>query len=144
MTPGLLWLLAGVVGCGAEMLVPGVFLLWVGLAACGTGVLTEFTAIRFGLQVACFAVLLVVLMGLLFLLRRPPPPLRLNQPDDGVLGRECRALGFRGASGRVQLRDGSWPARMVDGTSPPADALLWVVGREGTTLLVAPVIKAAR
>ena len=122
------------------MLLPGVFLLWVGLAACGTGALTEFFEIRFGAQVGSFVVLLAVLLGMLFALRRRHPAAGLvNLPDVGVLGRECRAIGFKGASGRVRLGDGSWAARTVDGTTPPADALLWVVGREGTTLLVAPV-----
>ena len=139
MTPGLLWLLAGVAGCGAEMLLPGVFLLWVGVAACGTGALTEFLGIGFRYQVASFAVLLAALLATLFALRRRPVPGLVNTPDDMVLGRECRAIAFKGASGRVQLGDGSWAARTVDRTSPPADTLLWVVGREGTTLLVAPV-----
>jgi membrane protein implicated in regulation of membrane protease activity len=116
-----------------------VFLLWVGVAACGTGALTEFLGIGFIYQVSSFAILLAALLAILFVLRRRHAPGLVNRPDDMVLGRECRAIAFKGASGRVQLGDGSWAARTVDGTTPPADALLWVVGREGTTLLVAPV-----
>ena len=38
MTPGAWWVVAGLMACGAEMLVPGVFLLPVGAAAVVTGV----------------------------------------------------------------------------------------------------------
>jgi membrane protein implicated in regulation of membrane protease activity len=134
---GLLWLLAGVAGCGAEMLLPGVFLLWIGLAAIGAGTLTEIAGIGFGAQVASFAGLLVLLLAIP-LLRRRHAPGPVNVPDDDLVGRECRAMEFQGATGRVRLGDGSWPARDVSGASPAADALLRVVGRDGTTLLVRP------
>ncbi len=137
MTPGLVWLLAGVVGCGAEMLLPGVFLLWIGLAACCVGLLTELAGIGFAAQVASFAVALALLLAVP-LLRRGRRG-RVNLPDDELMGRECRAIAFQGASGRVRLGDGSWAARMADGESPPVDALLRVVGRDGTTLLVTAV-----
>jgi membrane protein implicated in regulation of membrane protease activity len=137
MSPGLVWLLAGVAGCGAEMLAPGVFLLWIGLAACGVGVLTEWLGYGFSAQVATFVVLLTVLLTVPLLQRRRVG--RVNVPDDELLGRECRAMAFQGASGRVRVGDGSWPARSVDGLAPPAEALLRVVGRDGTTLLVTGV-----
>jgi len=132
---GLLWLLAGVAGCGAEMLLPGVFLLWIGLAAIGAGALTELAGIGFGAQVASFAALVVVLLAVP-LLRRRRAPGPVNVPDDELIGRECRAIAFEGATGRVRLGDGSWAARDVSGAAPAADTLLRVVGRDGTTLLV--------
>ncbi len=136
MTPGLIWLLAGVVLCGAEMLLPGAFLLWIGLAACGVGVVTEAAGFGFNGQVAWFAALLVVLLAIPLLRRRRPAI--VNVPDQDLLGRTCRAIAFQGADGRVRLGDGSWSARMVGGAVPAADALLRIVGRDGTTLLVAP------
>jgi membrane protein implicated in regulation of membrane protease activity len=135
VTNGLFWLLAGVAGCGAEMLLPGVFLLWIGLAACGVGVLTEIFGIGFGAQVASFGGLTVMLVAAPLLHRRQVVGL-VNVPDDELLGRECRAIAFQGATGRVRLGDGSWAARIVSGAAPPAEALLRVVGRDGTTLLV--------
>jgi membrane protein implicated in regulation of membrane protease activity len=137
MTHGLVWLLAGVAGCGAEMLLPGVFLLWIGLAAIGVGALTEGFGIGFGAQVASFAGLVVALLAIPLLRRRRMPGL-VNLPDEGLVGRECRAIAFQGATGRVRLGDGSWAARDVSGSAPAAEALLRVVGREGTTLLVTP------
>ena len=136
MTPGLAWLLAGVAACGAEMVLPGVFLLWVGLAACGAGAITEWAGIGFDAQVACFAGLLAALLAVPLLRRRRAG--RVNVPDDDLVGRECRAIAFQGATGRVRLGDGSWAARAVDGGSPAGEALLRIVGRDGTTLLVAP------
>jgi membrane protein implicated in regulation of membrane protease activity len=137
MSHGLVWLLAGVAGCGAEMLLPGVFLLWVGLAAIGVGMVTEIFGIGFGAQVASFAGLVVVLLAIP-LLRRHRAPGLVNLPDDGLVGRECRAIAFQGATGRVRMGDGSWAARDVSGTAPVAEALMRVVGRDGTTLLVTP------
>ena len=136
MSPGVIWLLAGVAGCSAEMLAPGVFLLWVGLAACGVGLLTEASGIGFGAQVASFALLLAVLLSVPLLRRRQAG--KVNLPDDELLGRQCRAIAFHGLSGRVRIGDGSWAARAVSGEAPAAEALLRVVGREGTTLLVTP------
>ena len=134
MTPGLLWLLAGLAGCGAEMLAPGVFLLWIGLAACGVGVLTEVYGLGFAAQVGSFAGLVVALLAVPLLRRRTPP--RVNVANDELIGRECRAIAFQGMSGRVRLGDGSWPARCVDGAEPAAETLLRVVGRDGTMLHV--------
>jgi membrane protein implicated in regulation of membrane protease activity len=137
MTYGLVWLLAGVAGCGAEMLLPGVFLLWIGLAAIGVGALTEAFGIGFATQVACFAGLVVALLAIPLLHRRRALGL-VNLPDDGLVGRECRAIAFQGATGRVRLGDGSWAARDVSGATPAAETLLRIVGRDGTTLLVTP------
>jgi membrane protein implicated in regulation of membrane protease activity len=119
------------------MLLPGVFLLWIGLAACGVGALTELAGFGFAGQVAWFGALLAMLLSVPLLLRRGRPGrARVNVPDDELLGRPCRAIAFQGASGRVRVGDGSWPARAVDGDAPRAEALLRVVGRDGTTLLV--------
>lgn len=138
MTPGLLWLLAGVAACGAELVAPGVFLLWVGLAACGAGALTLALGLPFPGQIGAFAVLVAALLTVpLLLLRRRTVPAAM--PGDELLGRECRAIAFEGSTGRVRLGDGSWLARVPDGVTPAAETLLRVVGREGTTLLVKPV-----
>ena len=138
MTAGLLWLLAGVLTCGAEMLLPsGGTLLWIGVAACGAGLLTELAGLRFSGQVAAFIVLVAGLMAVLLLRRRTRP--LVNTPDDEMLGRTCRAITFHGLDGRVQVGDGSWPARVATGSEPAPDALMRVVGRDGTTLLVTQV-----
>ena len=137
MTAYALWIVAGLVLGAAEMVAPGVFLLWIGLAACGTGALT----FAFGLdghgQLAAFAVLAVVLVGLAaWRLRGRRPPLDVNAPTAGLIGASCRALAFHAGAGRVSLRDGTWPARVADASTPIAGEVLRVVGLDGTTLLV--------
>jgi membrane protein implicated in regulation of membrane protease activity len=136
MSAGLIWLLAGVIVCGAEMIHPGAFLLWIGLAACGVGAMTELLGIGFDSQVAAFAVLLAVLLAIPLLRRRRTAI--VNVPDQELVGRHCRAIAFDGAYGRVRVGDGSWSARTVGGDVPAEEALLRIVGRDGTTLLVTP------
>jgi membrane protein implicated in regulation of membrane protease activity len=137
VSAGLLWLLAGVIVCGAEMLLPsGGYLLWIGLAACGAGLLTEIAGLGFTGQVIAFLALLAIVLGALQTRRRGRP--LVNVPDDEMLGRTCRAIAFQGLEGRVRVGDGSWQARAT-GAQPDPDALMRVVGREGTTLLVTPV-----
>lgn len=138
MIPSLAWLLAGIVTCGAEMLIPaGGYLLWIGAAAFGAGVLTQAFGLAVVGQVASFVTLVAALLGL-SRLRRPTDPV-MNAPDTAILGRTCRAIAFEGLEGRVRLADGSWSARLATGTQPLPDALMRVVGRDGTTLLVVPL-----
>ena len=142
MTIGELWLLAGVLLCAAEMLLPGMFLLWIGLAALGTGALTEVTGRGFAWQAVMFVLLFAAgFAAARHRSRRAPHGPDVNAPAAGLIGRSCVAAGFRGAEGRVTIRDGSWPARMAPGapTGQAADgAVLRVVGLDGNTLLVAP------
>ncbi len=139
MTAGLLWLLAGIAACGAELLVPaGGYLLWLGLAACGGGALTQALGLAPLGQVVAFVALVAALLAVAWLRRRRVDPV-MNAPDAAILGRTCRAIAFNGLEGRVRIADGSWSARLAGGTEPQPDALMRVVGRDGTTLLVAPV-----
>lgn len=139
MTPGAWWIVAGLLGCAAEMVVPGAFLLPVGLAACGTGVLTELAGLDRTGQFVAFVALVCALVGAaaLRLRRRRPRSDALNAPGADLIGQTCRALEFDGAEGRVSLRDGAWPARMSGQPPPASGEVLRVVGLEGTTLLVA-------
>lgn len=138
MTPGAWWIIAGLLGCAAEMVVPGAFLLPIGLAACATGIVTEAAGLGRTGQVGAFVALTAALVGAaavrLRLRRRPPDA--LNAPGADVIGQTCRALEFEGTEGRVSLRDGTWPARMSAPPPPAPGEALRVVGLEGTTLLV--------
>lgn len=137
MTPGVLWVLAGLAICAVEMVVlpAGGYLLWIGAAACGAGLLTEAADLGFGGTAGAFIILIAVLLGLTRL-RRTSRPLA-NIADDEMLGRTCRAIAFNGMEGRVSVGDGSWAARLSAGTQPPPGTLLRVIGRDGTTLVVA-------
>ena len=137
MTAGTAWIVAGLLGCAAEMAAPGVFLLPVGLAACGTGLAAEWLGLGGGWQVGLFLLLTAVLVaGVWRVQGRGAPVDAVNAPGAGLIGRTCRAVGFEGGEGRVALGDGAWAARTADGSTPAAGAVLEVVGLEGTVLVV--------
>jgi membrane protein implicated in regulation of membrane protease activity len=137
MTAGAAWVIAGLLGCAAEMAAPGVFLLPIGLAACGTGLVVEWLGLGGAWQVALFVSLTGVLVAGAWRVRgRGPRVDAVNAPGAGLIGRSCRAVAFEGGEGRVALGDGTWRARMADGSTPAAGAVLEVVGLEGTVLVV--------
>ena len=137
MTAGSVWIVAGLLGCAAEMVLPGVFLLPIGLAACGTGVATEGFGLSGAWQVVLFVTMTGVLVAGVWRMRgRGARADAVNTPDAGLIGRTCRAVGFEGAEGRVALGDGTWAARTADGAAPEVGAALEVVGLEGTVLVV--------
>ncbi len=137
MTAGTIWVIAGLLGCAAEMAAPGVFLLPIGLAACGTGIGAEWLGLNGVWQVVVFVALTATLIAAAWRVRGRGPRIdTVNAPNAGLIGQTCRAVAFEGGEGRVALGDGMWPARMADRSAPAAGSLLEVVGLEGTTLLV--------
>lgn len=137
MTPGTAWIVAGLLGCAAEMALPGVFLLPIGLAACGAGVAVEWLGLAGVWQVALFLVLTGVLIAGAWRVRgREARADAVNAPGAGLIGQTCRAVAFEGGEGRVALGDGTWTAQMADRSTPASGSLLEVVGLEGTVLLV--------
>jgi len=137
MTPGVIWIVAGLLGCAAEMALPGAFLLPIGLAACGTGVIAGWLGLDGVQQVLLFLALTAALIAIAWRVRgRRPRPDLVNAPAAGLIGQTCRAMTFEGGEGRVALGDGTWPARLEDRSAPAPGALLEVVGLDGTTLLV--------
>ena len=138
MIDAALWAVAGLILCAAEMLAPGVFLLWIGLAACGTGAASAIFGLGWHAQLGTFVVLALALVGLVALrLRRRPPHDPVNAPSAGLIGATCHALAFKAGEGRVNFRDGTWPARVADASAPAEGEVMRVVGLDGTTLLVA-------
>jgi membrane protein implicated in regulation of membrane protease activity len=138
MDDGLIWILVGLVLLMAEIVVPGVFLLWIGLAALGTGLVTVLFAPGFATKVVVFLVLLAVGIGTaLTLRRRQKPPVRVNTPDAGLVGRMGRVTERTPAGARVHLGDSDWAAR-VSGEAEVGDTVR-VDGVDGTTLVVSRV-----
>ena len=138
LSPGEIWVIAGLLMCALEMLAPGVFLLPTGLAAMGAGVVTILAGLDWPGQVLVFLLLMAAMVGLVLLRMRQRPASvdRVNAPAAGLVGQTCRAIGFDAGEGRVSLGDGTWSARVVDRSAPAAGAVLRVVGLDGTTLLV--------
>ena len=138
MSNGTLWVVLGLLVCGAELVHPGVYLLWLGLAACGTGLVTVASAIQFDTQVIVFIVLVAALLAIPIMIRKMTTSVRggVNSSDAGLIGNTCRAESFNGNEGRVHFRDGSWQARLIEGKNPVDGTVLEIVGLEGTLLLV--------
>ena len=93
------WLIAGLVLCAAETIMPGAFLIWIGAAALILGVVEFFLPLEFTAQLLLFAALVVALV---VIGRRvygsidrgsPPQPLsRARRPGrQGILPRQGRS-----------------------------------------------------
>ena len=138
MSPAAIWLVAGLVLGAAEMVAPGVYLLWIGLGAMLTGAAAAAADLNWQWQLGVFACATLGLVGLVgWRTGRRPQPDMVNAPNAGLIGMQCHAVAFEAGEGRVSLRDGSWPARIADGSQPVRGEVLRVVGLDGTTLLVA-------
>ena len=140
MEPGLIWIIAGLVVMGAEMLLPGVLLLWIGLAAIGTGVVVWLLEPSFALTVAVFVVLLAAGVTVALRLRRMlhPKP-RINTPDSGLVGRHGTLQDANPAAPRVRVGDSDWPARLPrDAGEIAVGTRVRVDGVDGNTLIVRP------
>lgn len=140
MEPGLIWILAGLLLLAAELALPGVFLLWVGLAAIGTGIVVLAALPPFEVVAAVFLLLLGGGIGLALHLRGRRPPVRVNTPDAGLVGRHGMLLPMEGPELRVRIGDSDWPARLPrDLRVPDAPMRVRVEGVEGTVLVVRPI-----
>ncbi len=135
-----IWIVAGLVLLGAEMLVPGVFLLWIGLAAIGAGLVLMMFDLSFGATVAIFLVLLAGGIVVALRLRREQRPTsRVNMPDSGLVGRHGTMLDINPAAPRVRVGDSDWPARLArDAGEVAVGARVRVDGVDGNTLVVRP------
>lgn len=140
LAPWSAWLVGGCVLLILELALPGVFLMWLGLAAIGTGLLTLVAgfinrSLGQGAEVAAFAVLAALAIGVARRLGRPRAPV-VNTPQSGLVGRRAVVVGFSGAEGRVRVGDADWSARAAKGlTCAPGD-ILRVVAVEGMVLVV--------
>ncbi|MCR0984235.1 NfeD family protein [Roseomonas populi] len=131
----MIWLLAGLLLLGAEMILPGAFLLWAGIAAVGTGLLGLAVEPGFPLSVVVFAVLLAAGIALALRRRRVGGASGLNTPESGLVGRDGVVLPSAGPGLRVRVGDSDWAAR-AEGAVPAAGAVVRVEAVEGTVLRV--------
>lgn len=140
MDAALIWLLAGLLLLGAEILIPGVFLLWIGLAAIGTGLMLLVVAPPLWVVVTVFVALLAAGIALALRLRRSGQTRpQVNTPSSGLVGR-IGVLAEPNATGpRVRIGDSDWAARLPrDLAGIPAGTRVRVEGVDGTTLVVRP------
>ena len=138
MHPGLVWMIAGLVLLGVEILAPGVFMMWLGIAAILAGLIVWQLDWGFGAQVGIFTVLAAISLAVGMRLRASTKP-ALNNQIGGLIGRMAIALSFDGREGRVRLGDSDWSARLAAGAAIPEPGThLRVDGVDGTILLVRP------
>lgn len=140
MDSALIWILAGLLLLGAEILVPGVFLLWIGLAAVGTGLFLLLADPPLWVMVTVFITLLAAgVTAALWLRRAGPARPRVNTPDSGLVGRTGVLMEPDAAGPRVRLGDSDWAARLPrEARASPAGTRVRVEGVDGTTLVVRP------
>ncbi len=139
MSPWIIWIAAGLILLGLEIVVPGAFLMWIGMGAIGTGLLTLAIGAGFAWQVVVFAALAAISIAAGLRLRRPQR--RLNTQTAGLVGRPATALAFTGRNGRVRLGDSDWAAKVPSDVPPPEPgARLRVEGVDGTVLIVRPEV----
>ncbi len=135
MEPWLIWVLAGLVLLGAELVLPGAFLLWAGLAAVGTGLVWLVAAPGFPLSVVIFVVLMAAGVAVGLRRRRAQRPAWLNTPESGLAGREGVVVSASATGLRVRIGDSDWAAQAEAGGLRAGDTVR-VVGVEGTVLRV--------
>ena len=135
--PVWLWIVAGLVLVGAEILLPGIFLIWLGVAALLTGLGAALLPMPWQAQLLVWAVLSLASAALANrLLRRRTAP-ALNQPDRGLIGREgVLAEAIVGGAGALRLDDTYW---RVSGPDLPVGTRVRVTGLAGTVLMVVAV-----
>ncbi|MFH5925090.1 NfeD family protein [Roseomonas xinghualingensis] len=135
MEPWLIWILAGLLLLGAELLLPGAFLVWAGLAAIGTGLVWLVAAPGFPLSVVIFVVLMAAGVALALRRRRAAGPELVNTPASGLAGRKGVVVAEDATGLRVRVGDSDWAARAMGGALRVGD-VVQVEGVEGTVLRV--------
>ncbi|MBD2463881.1 NfeD family protein [Oscillatoria sp. FACHB-1407] len=135
LSPAAIWLIAGVILCLMELFLPTAFVEFtMGISAIIVALLTPFVP-HFGIQVALWLVLSVILV---ILVRRFLPTGKPKTIDDE---REAKTLTEipAGQTGRVLYEGNSWQAKCSDESlAIAANQPVYVVGRKGTTLIVMP------
>ena len=130
-----LWLLAGLVLCLMELVIPTAFIeLTMGISALLMALISRFLPSLLG-QVGLWLLLSV---GLTLLLRRILPRRSTTLVLDNQQAKTLTAIS-PGGTGRVLYEGNSWQARCADeqlGIDP--NQTVHVVGRQGTTLMVLP------
>lgn len=133
----LIWLLAGIVLCLMELLLPTAFVQFMmGISAFVVALLSYLGLGNVWLQVILWLLLSSLLV--VFSRRFLQPKRRKSKITDTVIGETITEIPV-GKTGRVLYEGNSWRARCDDDKlSVPADQKVYVVRREGTTLIVMP------
>lgn len=135
------WIAAGLVLAGLEMLVPGVYLMWLALAALATGALTFVLDLGVAFQVTNFVFIALILVFSARRILRDRPIVSSDPLLNNRLGRLVGQTGtvtlpIAGGEGRIRHGDSEWLAR---GPDLGAGERVRITGSDGGTLLVEPL-----
>ncbi|MBD2437957.1 NfeD family protein [Nostoc sp. FACHB-110] len=132
----LVWLLAGSVLCLSELFLPSAFVAFMmGISAFAVALLSPF-GLSLWLQVAIWLLLSTILV--LISRRFLQPRRRKSKIQDAVIAETLTEI-LAGQTGRVLYEGNSWRARCDDDKLDIAPhQRVYVVRREGTTLIVMP------
>ena len=141
LDPHWVWIAAGLLLAGLEMLVPGVYLMWLALAALATGALTFVLDLGVAFQVSNFVFIALILVFSARRLLRDRPivssdPLLNNRMGRLVGQTGTVTLAIEGGEGRIRHGDSEWIARGPD--LAPGERVR-ITGFDGGTLLVEPL-----
>jgi membrane protein implicated in regulation of membrane protease activity len=132
----LVWLLAGAILCLSELFLPSAFVAFMmGISAFAVALLSLF-GLSLWLQVTIWLLLstMLVLLSRRFL----QPQRRKSKIQDAIIAETLTEIPA-GKAGRVLYEGNSWRARCDDDKlDVPPHQRVYVVRREGTTLIVMP------
>ncbi|WP_353929361.1 NfeD family protein [Okeanomitos corallinicola TIOX110] len=133
----LIWLVAGIILCLMELLLPTAFVeFMMGVSAFVVALLSYLGLSSLWLQVVLWLLLSTVLV--VFSRRFLQPSARKSKITDAVMGETLTEI-LPGQPGRVLYEGNSWRARCDDEKLTLASGQrVYVVSREGTTLIVMP------
>ncbi|MBE9054280.1 NfeD family protein [Nostocales cyanobacterium LEGE 11386] len=133
----LIWLLAGAVLCLMELFLPSAFVeFMMGISAFVVALLSLVGLVNLWLQVTVWLLLSTVLVVLSR--RFLQPPRRKSKIQDAILAETLTEIPA-GQTGRVLYEGNSWRAQCDDEKlSVAPNQRVYVVRREGTTLIVMP------
>lgn len=115
-----LWLVAGLIVAGMEIVLPGVMMLWAGLGAMLVGVLLLLLPdLPLAAQFIVFAVTMLASISLGFAVQRrgerDPAKTPVNQELQDLVGQRCEAAtDFDTGRGRIRVRDTTYGAKGAD------------------------------
>ncbi len=137
ISPSGLWLIAGIVLCLIELVVPTAFTaVCMGVSALLVSLLALLVPSWFGLQIAIWMLSSCGLVALGYRLNRRRTPRKIQESSQA----QALTAMIPNQLGRVLYEGTSWQARCADGVeSIAAHEQLYVVDREGTTLIVIPM-----
>jgi membrane protein implicated in regulation of membrane protease activity len=135
ISPSGLWLIAGIILCLIELIVPTAFTaVCMGVSALLVSLVALVVPSWLGLQVAAWMLLSCGLVALGYRINRRRTPRKIQAAT------EAKALTAIVPNGRVLYEGTSWQAKCAEGVeSIAAHEQLHVVDREGTTLIVMPM-----